>query len=449
MSKNTQDAILIRDSAITLSARALVFLMGLAMSVVVSRVLGPTLKGSFSIILLIISVTSLLVMFGLGSANVYFGARDPDELPTLAGNSLVAAFALGLLGIAVVQLATLLPAFQGYLTENGVDVAWVRALILLLPLVQLNLYLVEIVRARGDIVRYNLVALWGTSVSLVAVVVLVWFLAQGVSGAVNAWVISLVAVSALTVWLALRAAGGPLRIGWDSLRRNFAFGVRLHPGNIAQFLNYRVDVFLVAFFLAPAQVGLYVTAAAIAERLWEIPHAIRTVLLYHAATGDANAANAATGRVSRVVVVLIGAMCLLMAVTSYPLVLLLYGTAYLPAAPALIALMPGIWAMSLCKLLTVHLTARGRPEVGTFAAVISLGATLVLDVLLIPKIGIVGAALASSASYVLATFVVVAVFLDDTGLRFSEIAVIRREDLLMLRQVLCGALRERFANQVG
>ena len=69
--------------------------------------------------------------------------------------------------------------------------------------------------------------------------------------------------------------------------------------------------------------------------------------------------------------------------------------------------MPGVWALSLGKLLAIHLAGAGRPKVGTVAAVASLIATLALDLLLIPLWGIQGAAIASSVAYTLSTVIIV------------------------------------------
>jgi stage V sporulation protein B len=219
--------------------------------------------------------------------------------------------------------------------------------------------------------------------------------------------------------------------------------VRLYPGNLAQFLNYRLDVFLVAFFLTPVEVGFYVTATTLAEKLWEIPHAIRTVLLYQVAARDAKVANFTTARVSRVLVVLIGSICLLVALVSYPLIFLLYGADYLPAAPALILLMPGIWALGIGKLLVTHLAGLGQPEVGTLGAIISLSLTFILDFLLIPRLGILGASIASSAAYSLSALVISVLFLRITGLHLQDIILLRREDVLILRKIFADALYRR------
>jgi O-antigen/teichoic acid export membrane protein len=436
---------LLKDSTVTLLARGLVLFFSILTSIVLSRVLGPSQKGSYSLLLLIISVASLMVMFGLGSANVYFGARNPDsELPKLTGNSLVAAFGLGFLGILCLELLTLLPPLQEYLIDNNVDVLWVRGLILFLPIVLSNAYLVEIIRARGAFVRYNLVALWKVFISLVGVATMVWCLGWGVNGAIIAWVLSLMAAFALIFVLALRAAGSRPLVDWRLLRRCFRFGVRLHPGNIAQFLNYRFDAFLVAWYLTPAEVGLYVTASSLSERIWEIPHSIRTVLLYRvAATKDPATAIETTARVSRVVVVLVGLLCLVIMLVSQSLIALLYGQAYLPAAPALFLLLPGTWALSIGKILAIHLAGTGRPEIGTVGAIVSLVSTVLLDIILIPQLGIVGAALASSFAYSLSTLVILVVFLRVTELGPRDVLLLRRADVLLLSRALSAAVRQR------
>jgi len=434
---------LVKDSTITFLTRILLFILGMGTSIIVARVLGPSAKGSYNILRLVITVVSLLVLFGLGSANVYYGSRDPDSLAVLAGNSIVAAFGLGFVGIIIVELATLLPIFQNYLLTNDIPVQWVRWLILLLPIIQLNAYLKEITRASGDMVRYNLIAVWRAFVYLSGVVILVLVFDRGIGGAVVAWILAVLLTSILIVWWALRITKGKISVRWQTLRRNFLFGIRLYPGNIAQFLNYRLDVFLVGLFLTPRDVGIYVTATMLAEKLWEIPRAISTVLLHRIASErDSEIAAATTARISRVIAFLIGGMSLLVVVASYPIIYLMYGQAYLPAASALIALVPGIWFLSVGKLLATHLSATGRPEIGTLGAIVSLTATFVLDFLLIPRIGIIGASIASSVSYMLSTTIFVIIFLRSASLPISDVILMTRGDVILLYKAF-GNMRMR------
>lgn len=420
---------LLKDSLFTFFIRIFVMAMSLGTSIILSRVLGPSLKGSYDIIFLVINAASLLVVSGIGSSNVFYGARSPNKIPQLYVNSFFAAFGFAIIGIFATESAIFIPAVKTYFQKNGVYNLWVRYLILFLPAILLKNYLTELIRATGDIHRYNYIFLWEKIVTLAATVLIVWVLGQGLEGALKVWVISLIITTITVVWMASRFAGKQLHFDFTQFRRCFSFGMRLHPGNVAQFLNYRADIFLVGLFLGPYEVGLYVTAAMLGEKLWEIPHAIRTVLLYQvAANGKSNSLNAML-QISRLIVVFLGVICIALALFAYPLVEFLFGYRFLPSAKALIFLMPGVWALGIGKIYTSYLTGIGMPEIGTFSAVISLVATIVLDILLIPRIGIVGAAAASSVSYILASVVILSIFKRETKVSLSEMTLLRLDDL--------------------
>ena len=424
---------LLKDSLITAVSRAATVSLALLSSVLVARVLGPSLKGTYSLTVLIAQVASLLLVLGLGSANVYFGARQPRLLPTLAGNSGVAAAGFGLLGVAGVLALTWVPRMQSYLVANGIHPAALRWLVLVLPVMLFTAYAQEILRAAGDLLRYNAVSVLTALTLLAGFVVALGVWHFGLAGAVTAWVTSQGLVAACVAYWVWRRLGGRLAVSLPQLRESLRFGVRLYPGNVAQFLNYRLDLFLVALFLRPLDVGLYSIATGLAERLWEVPHALRTVLLHRVAgTSHTETADAVTARVVRLVAPLAAAGCAGVAAASWLVIDGLYGRAYVPGAPALAVLMPGVWAMSVGKLLAVHLTGRGHPEVGTYAALVSLIVTVVLDLALIPSVGIVGAAIASSVAYALATAVITAFFLRITQLRLADVLLPRSEDLALL-----------------
>ncbi len=426
-----------QDSTITLATRALIFGMTMITSIIISRLLGPSQKGSYSLLLLILNTISLLLIFGLGSANVYFGARSPAVLPALAGNSLLAATVFGSAGILLTALIVQIPAMDTYLRDNGIAPIWLLGFSLTLPFLLLANYFQEIVRAGGHIVAYNGIALITAAAALTGATIFVWHLGWGLTGALATWLFARLAMLVAAVTLTLWSIQGRLRLDRTVFNASLRYGMQLHPGNIAQFLNYRLDVLLIGFFLAPLQVGLYVTATNLTEIIWEIPHSIRTVLLHRvSAQTDEHAHDELTAQVTRVTFALVGVICVLVSLLSYPMIRILYGQAYLPAAPALILLMPGVWALSLGKLLAIHLAGAGRPKVGTVAAVASLAATLALDLLLIPIMGILGAAIASSLAYMVSTVIIVRAYTLATGQSLADVAVMRPADWRTLRTYL-------------
>ena len=55
------------------------------------------------------------------------------------------------------------------------------------------------------------------------------------------------------------------------------FGSQTYVNNVLQFLNLRVDIFILAAFVgASAEVGHYAVAATVATTLWMIPWAVST-----------------------------------------------------------------------------------------------------------------------------------------------------------------------------
>ncbi|MCO5200028.1 MAG: polysaccharide biosynthesis C-terminal domain-containing protein [Anaerolineae bacterium] len=431
---------MLRDSTFTLVTRVIIFVIALLNSVIISRVLGPAQKGSLSIILLILSLAQLIMLFGIGSANVFLGAGKREVLPALAGNSLLLAFGLGGIGILLVTVATFLVPVQTYLLANGIEPMVIRVTIWVLPAVLLFLYLQEIVRAAGRLTLYNLLSILFVAAYFICLVGLLLPGGGSLNGAVVARVVSYLVVAVVVVLLVLRLLSGRMRLDRPIMAAQFRFGLRLYPGNLAQFLNYRLDLLFVGLFLSPTEVGLYATATMLAERLWEFPTAIRTVLLYRVASMDsAEKAAELTARVCRIVFLTLGLACLAFALIAYPLVVLLYGTAFAPAAVPLMLLMPGVWLLGIGKLLAIHMAGSGQPEVGTYSALLSLLVTVALDLALIPIIGINGAALASTVSYSIATVYLVFSFRRQTGVGAAAILLVQRRDLALLWQAVRAA----------
>jgi O-antigen/teichoic acid export membrane protein len=145
----------LRDSTLTLVTRLLVLASSIFANIVIARALGPELKGTYSLLLLVVSIGALATVCGLPSAIVYFGARDRRELPYQAGNAIVASIVFGLAGSLGVLGSTRLPAAGAFLARNGVALDAVQALALLVPLIQWNTIVPEVLRARGEIGRYN------------------------------------------------------------------------------------------------------------------------------------------------------------------------------------------------------------------------------------------------------------------------------------------------------
>jgi O-antigen/teichoic acid export membrane protein len=115
---------------------------------------------------------------------------------------------------------------------------------------------------------------------------------------------------------------------------------------------------------------------------------------------------------------------------------ILFGAQFVPAGAALLAILPGILAMSVQLILGSALSGRGRPLPVTLGAGIGLLLNVVLNLMWIPRYGIVGASLASSVSYSAVAVVVAVAFLRISHSRVRDAFLLRPEDWKRLSGLL-------------
>ena len=65
----------------------------------------------------------------------------------------------------------------------------------------------------------------------------------------------------------------------------------------------------------------------------------------------------------------------------------------------MLIILPGIWFLNAGTVVNASLGGRGRPGLTSMLSGIALAVTLVLDLLLIPPFGVIGAAVASVCAY--------------------------------------------------
>jgi O-antigen/teichoic acid export membrane protein len=104
----------------------------------------------------------------------------------------------------------------------------------------------------------------------------------------------------------------------------------------------------------------------------------------------------------------------------------------------LVLLLPGIVAFAPVKVLAAYLAGAGLPRLFFRVSTSSLVVTVVLDLLLIPRLGIAGAALASSASYTTAAAVMLWIFRSTTGVPLRDVLLPTREDIRLGVHAITG-----------
>ena len=424
----------------TLSARLLGVVFAGVVSIILARFLGPENRGIYAVLILVVSLASFLGNMGLGTANVYFLSKG-RPLENVLWNSILASSVLG-----VVLILLTIP-FLGIISDfaGGSVSGWLLlGMLAAIPFRIAAMYITNLFLGLERIVAYNVISILNGTLSLVPLMVFLYVFQDDLSGALWAYlassIISLI-IPSMLIWVRW---DGPTRpsLDWELLKESLRFGLKGHLGNIAGFLNYRMDTLLVAYFVGASGVGLYSIAVGMAEMVGILPSAVALVLLPKVASSEGESAWPIAAASCRNVVLLSVVAAFFLLALGRPAIGLAYGTAFLPSYSALIALLPAMIALGIDRVLSAYLTGSGRPIMATYAIIVATAVNLGLNLVLIPRWGITGAAAASSVSYSVDAILVVAFSLRMSKGKLSDALLPRLSDIAMYRLMLMDIFRK-------
>ena len=233
--------------------------------------------------------------------------------------------------------------------------------------------------------------------------------------AVGTWIAGQTIATGIMVWYLERRSGGFGRPSMVLVRRTLAFGTKTHMGKIMLLGNYRLDQWILGAIAGPSQLGLYSVAVALAEALFLLPTSLAVVQrpdLVRVSQAEAVRQSSAVFRNVLLLTAIAGIFLILLA----PLIIVgLFGEDFRGAIVQLRILVCGAFGIVALKQLGSALTARQKPTLASLAIGSAFVSTVVLDLLLIPHHGGIGAAVASTVSYTFGGIVVVLIFMRSLG----------------------------------
>ncbi len=169
------------------------------------------------------------------------------------------------------------------------------------------------------------------------------------------------------------------------------------------------------------------------------PAAVALVLTPRIAASARHDAERFTPLVCRTTVLISAASALVLAALAPAVVVVLFGTGFLPAVVPLWLLLPGVVALSLDKPIASFQLGQGRPQISLYVALLATPVTVAAYGLLIPPFGLAGAALGSSLSYLATTLIELAFLRRVSQMPLRQLIVPQRSDWRLYRETLRDA----------
>lgn len=416
--------------------------LGLVNSVLLSRWLGPAGRGEVAAAMLWPTLLVYLSSMGLIAAVLYFAALPDSKPRAIFANGLWLGLTQG--AIAMLVGFVVLPWLLGSQTESVVDAS--RLFLVIIPISLITQYAVSILQGRMRIAAFNWLRVILPAGYLSGTVMLK---VSGLMTLHNIIVLHLFlqVIGLLAALLSLWNAGVHFSLRIDRLlaRQMLKYGAKIHIGSIFGLANSSLDQALMAAFLPSRYLGLYVAAVGAATVAQVFAQAVQMVSTPSITNRESLRERTAVllGVFRRYWILSLPVGAALAAILPFGIPII-FGTEFKEAIWAAEILLVGSLLIGARDVLSGGANALGDPWLGSKAQLWAIGATVILLSVLLPLMGIVGAAIATTAANAIQLTVVVRGLRVTHAIPSAQLFRIRHSDVSSALQILTG-LREDLA----
>lgn len=370
--------------------QVLIVAMNVVTGIITARLLGPEGRGTYFAITLWPPLLAMLATAGLGSAVVVRMRRGARSTDAVAGAALLMGVAWSV--VMIVLGAALLPWFLRSYTAGTVLFAQ-----LCLAAVVVNVMQIVIKQSFAGVGQYwycNLTHLLPQLfhlLALVAIMVLATVTARGAA-------LALFGAGAVAVAFVLPAFLRTLRPRFSALgaelRELRSYSTRAAPTGLVTAFILHADRLVLIPLLPARELGFYAVAFSFSRVVQFVQPALQSILLSHMSGQHEDDSRRVHDHASRLLICGLLALCVALWFAGEALLRLFYGAEF-TAALTIFRLLVVEASLGVLTQVSVQLyLARDRPGVVSAIQGVSLAILLALLLILVPRLGGVGAAAA-------------------------------------------------------
>ena len=414
---------LARNLATTAASRIIALPLSFAASLALARLLGAEQRGVLALAILIPTTIYLFGGLGLATAQVVFAGKHPEKRGAIAFQSIAFSVCLGLVTLCFYwYVLEFRPVWFERFEVVGVRNHILAAFIVLFYRAYSNLSAGVLGANRIPVVNIAEVLVPFSKMALV--VALVWWLNMSVTGGV---LVHLGSFVFLAVYMAIATmVKVPVRTWKPDLAfftKSITFGLKNYLHHVALFFASRIGIFMVAYLIADSDraVGHFTLASQFAIMIWVLPQSMQTTFLPHLSVTQADRGKLSV-RMTRILFLALIPVFVALVLGS-PVIPLLAGQDYAESVAPFVWFLPGMLLLGAIQPLGAYLTYIEKPMYGVFAVWMGAVVNVVSNYVLIPRMGISGAAVALSLSNLMMGVIIVGCFRYETKIPLSLFAL--------------------------
>ena len=400
----------------------LLFILNVFTSIIIARKLGPELLGIWIIISLIPSYAEAFGRTKFDLAAVYFiGKKKYTENETLYHLNIVAA-------ISAIFIIAFIFFFDNYInqllfndTTNNLTLIYA-----ILPIIPLNFFFLNysyLLISREDIEYYNIMIIIKAIIGSGGACVLLLIFDLGLWSVIMASNFSVLIALIFGVWRFNKTNLDSkiiFKLNTDLLKDFFNYSYKLYFSGLIGYLNNYSMKLILSILLSPSKVAFFSLAQERANLLNKIPDAVNLLLYPRVSSSGEEESSLKTVKAFRILLILSFFSSILLAVFIYPLVLLMYGEAYIPMVIPFIIVLPGILIHGTSSVFISYFNGIGRSDLTMKLSFFPLISQLILGITLINYFGIIGAAFSFTLAMFFFGFLKIFFFIKTSKISLDE-----------------------------
>ena len=371
---------------------------------IMARYLGPDGLGLFSMVTMIAGIIALIAGVGINGAVVKYVAMYKDDKRKLNAVFSSAFITVAIFGVvASVVLFVFSDKLAGIFDMPSLSYL-LKIYAFVLPFSLTYGIILGLFNGLREMKYYSLFnTLNGIMIFLFIVTFL--FLGFGVVGAIIGDMLALIVVLIIAGVIARKFVHFKIRDYGKNTKKLTSFGSQLMFGNTINIINYQADTLLIAYFLTVTDVGYYAVAVSLSRFFWRIPQSIQ-IVAYPAtseywAKGEIHSLNKMIDKSMKYSACFLLVIGLGVLFFAKEIIIFLFGQPFLSSVFPFQILVIGTVIYGIVIPIGGTFAGIGRPDLSLKITAIGATTNVLLNVLLIPRFGIAGAAVATITSFII------------------------------------------------
>ena len=396
----------IKDIQWSFTSLATASLSHLLLRIVLGRELGPDGLGLYTLVFTIYMFGMQFAAFGIGAALTKYIAQynnNQEKIKEYVSSGIIGSLISGLLmGILLYLLASIVSI---QLFHNPEMISLLKLTAFCFPFIAMQKSVIGTLNGLRKMELYAVINIAQNVAVMFVSLIFVMFLDMHVKGAVIGFVAPTILIGIISVYFTRHEIKPSLFLRKTIIKEISWFGFYVVLANSIGLINMQIDSLMVGHFMSEVDVGYYAVAIVFMQGITLFPQVIQrvttpSIALYY---GKNDFESIKKLIKNTMIKTFIGIICIsiITAICGNYLIIILFTEEFLPAYKPMLILLIGYTICAPIGSVGSTLSSIGKANVLFKMTVVCALMNIILNLMLIPTFGLVGAASATSISQII------------------------------------------------